>query len=288
MPRKPIVAGMFYEGSADALNAQITDSFLLKFGPSALPCKRTDEKMIGGVVPHAGYAFSGACAAHFYKEIAESAMPDCFLMLGTDHSGSGVNATMLDDWETPLGIVKCDVEFAKSIANRRDIMIDERVHAGEHSIEVQLPFLQFISKDCASRLRIVPLLVGMCDYGKIAEMIVQRANTLKKSICVIASSDFTHYGYSYGFVPFRGNVAENLKKLDMGAIKFIEKLDCWSFLNYIKETKATICGSNPIALAIEIAKRLGAKNAEVLKYYNSGDVVEDYSNAVGYASIAFR
>ena len=108
---------------------------------------------------------------------------------------------------------------------------------------------------------------------------------MEKKVVLICSTDFTHYGINYAYLPFTGNVKENLEKLDMGAIKWIQKLDSWSFLNYVGESKATICGKQAIVVFIEYCKLLGAKKVRLEQYYSSGDVVNDYANAVGYASI---
>lgn len=291
MTRKPIVAGMFYEDSFDELDRQINSCFTHKLGPGALPVKRTDKRIIGIIAPHAGYPFSGPCQAWAYKEIAESAFPDLFVILGTNHRGFGKAATLLEDFETPLGIVKTDVEFAKKLIKNSsfNIVENKELHAGEHSIEVQLPFLQFANKDNLNNIRIVPLIMGSeANYKKAAETVIRTANEEKKRIIIIASSDFTHYGFSYGFVPFQTNVKENLYKLDKEAIKLVEKLDAAAFLDYIKETEATICGSNAVAAAVETAKMMRAKEARLLQYYTSGDIVNEYRNAVGYASIVFR
>lgn len=235
--------------------------------------------------------FPGPCQAWAYKEIAESAFPDLFVILGTNHRGFGKAATLLEDFETPLGIVKTDVEFAKKLIKNSsfNIVENKELHAGEHSIEVQLPFLQFANKDNLNNIRIVPLIMGSeANYKKAAETVIRTANEEKKRIIIIASSDFTHYGFSYGFVPFQTNVKENLYKLDKEAIKLVEKLDAAAFLDYIKETEATICGSNAVAAAVETAKMMRAKEARLLQYYTSGDIVNEYRNAVGYASIVFR
>jgi len=291
MARKPITVGMFYEELFELLDKQIAECFTHEKGPGALPSKRTDKEITGIIVPHAGYQFSGPCQAWAYKKIAESRFPDIFVILGANHQGFGKAATLLDDFETPLGIVKTDIDFAKKLIKNSNFNIVENkeLHAKEHSIEVQLPFLQFANKDNLNNIRIVPIIIGPeADYKKVAETIANTAKQENKKIIIIASSDFTHYGFSYGYVPFQTKVKENLYKLDREAIKYIEKLDTESFLNYLQETEATICGANAIAAAIETAKQMKAKEAKLLQYYTSGDIVGDYRNAVGYASILFK
>jgi len=280
MVRKPIVAGQFYSDYKEELNEQLNDSFKSKFGPG-LPSKNKENDLIGVIAPHAGYVFSGPCAAWAYKEIAESKLPDTYILLGLSHQGFGT-CVSLEDWETPLSIVKNDKEFGDKL----DIKQDEKAHAMEHSIEVQIPFLQFANKE---NFKVVPIIVSQdMDYKEISEKIYEVIKALKRKVCIIASSDFTHYGVNYGYFPFQNNVRENLDKLDNGAIKHIEKLDAFKFLDYIETTKATICGKIPIAVALELSKKLGAKKAELLKYYNSGDISKDYGSMVGYGAIKIK
>ncbi len=286
MTRQPIVDGQFYESDPDKLNNQIESCFKNSFGPGSLPSKTRDKKVIGIVCPHAGYAFSGPCQAFSYKEVGESKIPDVYILLGLSHSGFN-SCISTEDWETPLGIVKTDKELGEKISQVSGLPIDEVAHQNEHSIEVQLPFLQFVNKD--HDFKILPIIISYdTDLQKIAQCIKETLNQTKKTSILIASSDFTHYGLNYGFVPFSDNTKENMYKLDQGAIDSITKLDANKFLDYTEKTKATICGKYPIASLIETSKLLGAKKAELLKYYTSGDILKDYNSAVGYASIIIK
>lgn len=286
MVRKPIVAGMFYEGDKDKLDEQITECFKSKFGPSELPVSKKGKKIIGVIAPHAGYQFSGPGQAWCYKEIGEAGFADVYVILGTSHIGFPKAAVLLEDFETPFGIVKVDEGFARSLISKGAVIEDRAAHSQEHSIEVQLPFLQFVNKDSLDKIRIVPIVVGSgADYEKLGKGIAATIKQLGKRVVLIVSSDFTHYGINYAYMPFSERVKENLEKLDKGAIEWIKKLDAWSFLNYIDETGATICGCHAIAGFIVACKELGAKKVRLEHYYNSGDVVGDYANAVGYASV---
>ena len=286
--RKPIVAGQFYEEDFNNLNKQIIECFESKKGPGALPINKRNGFVLGVIVPHAGYLFSGPCAAWSYKEIAESEFPDLFIIIGPNHSGIGRTSTILDDWETPFGIVKADKEFGKKLINNSSIVEDATAHRHEHSIEVQLPFLQFVSKDHLKDLRFIPITIGFNQNVKeIASEIKKTIEESGKKVCIIASSDFTHYGFSYGYVPFSTNIKENIQKLDNGAINFIKALDSDGFLNYVKVKEATICGAVPIAILIELMKNK-AEKVNLMQYYTSADIMGDYNNAVGYASIIFK
>lgn len=281
MTRKPVVAGQFYYGDKKALKEQLEECFMSKFGPGELP-EDVRTKVIKGVIaPHAGYTFSGPCAAFAYKEIAEAQEPDLYIILGPSHSGSE-SCISLEDWETPLGIAKNDKEFGKALTENSKIPVNEESHSMEHSIEVQVPFLQFVNKS----FKFLPLMVSHnISYNEIAKAIQKTAEQLKKHMIVIASSDFTHYGFNYGYMPFQDNVKENMAKLDKGAINKILKSDAEGFIDYCRDKDATICGALPIATII---KTVNAKKAKLLKYYTSGDIIGDYSNAVGYASILFE
>ena len=239
------------------------------------------------VVPHAGYIFSGKAAAVTYQKIVNSKI-DLFIIFGTNHSGLGNNFSVsLRDFETPLGIVKTDIEFAEQLIKKSYAENDEQPHNYEHSIEVQLPFLQILSP----KSKIIAIAVKNNDYNsykKFASDVADLIKEIKKKVCVIASSDFTHYGYAYHYTPFTSKIKENLYKLDEGAIKKILAFDAKGFLDYIEKTKTTICGFPGIACCIEICKLLGSSKAEKLVYYTSGDVSHDYENAVGYAGIVFK
>jgi MEMO1 family protein len=279
MVRKPIVSGQFYPANPDRLESTIKDCFLSDFGPKSLPKKTKDKRLIGIISPHAGYTFSGPAAACAYKEIAEASHPDLFIMLGLSHSGFPT-CISIQDWETPLGLIKTDKEFQDALSEF--LPVDEEAHASEHSIEVQLPFLQYIEKDP----KIAPIIASPdLDYRKIATFIVNTIKSTKRKVTVITSSDFTHYGLNYGYIPFKDKVKENLYSLDKGAIRCIESLQPREFLQYVQKNGATICGQYPIAVLLEISKQLKAKEAALLKYYTSADIIGDYSSAVGYAAI---
>lgn len=294
--RKATAAGSFYPAEKEFLEKQIKESFLGNLGPKSLPPKKKGEAVIGTIVPHAGYVYSGQCAAHAYKAIAEAEKQDTFIVLGTNHTGYTESnfAISTQDFETPLGIVENDKEFSKLLLesgskgkrfSAGETAGDKMAHQYEHSIEVQLPFLQFILK----QFKIVPIIVmphmTYESYKDFAKLIIDTAKKLKRNICVIASSDFTHFGMAYGFFPFSSDVKENLYKLDKDSIDSILEFNTKEFLAKAQET--TICGAGAIALCIEICKQLKSKNAKLLKYYTSGDLSGDYNTAVGYASISF-
>ncbi|MFH1211109.1 MAG: AmmeMemoRadiSam system protein B [archaeon] len=285
--RKPVVAGQFYESEPKMLNLQLNSCFTSKFGPGSLPSSKKSGRVFGCVCPHAGYQFSGPAAAFSYKALAESEFPSTFVVLAPNHTGYGSDvSTLSDDWETPLGVVKADKKFISSLMDRCDFVVeDPSAHMYEHSIEVQLPFLQFISGKHAKDLRFVPIVLGSSieTLRRLGEALA----SIDKDACFVASSDFTHYGHSYGYLPFRDDQKVNMYRMDKAAIDSVVSLDVDSFVAHIKRVKATICGYAPIITTMFAVKSLGCKRGRLLKYYTSGDVVNDYSSAVGYASIVF-
>ncbi|MCL6500939.1 MAG: AmmeMemoRadiSam system protein B [Candidatus Pacearchaeota archaeon] len=293
--RRAIVAGQFYSDTKEALEKEIESCFRHKLGAGMPRIPLKDTKIYGIIVPHAGYFYSGACASHAYKALGElnkKLFPDTFILLGPNHSGQGKALFSLssEDFKTPLGVVENDTELDFALMQETSLFglqKDETAHQYEHSIEVQLPFLQFISKLAKKDFKIVPIVVSTLDYEMIVKVASKIANVCKeegKKVCIVASSDFTHYGPNYGFLPFPASEARTkLKELDRKAINHILGLGGKEF--YKEATKTTICGAGAITLAIEACKSMGAKKAELLKYYTSGDIAKDYRNAVGYASI---
>jgi len=270
--REELVKGQFYEEERDDLTEQIKSCFL--HGPGEVSGKKEVKKVYGVIAPHAGYLFSGQCQAHAYKEIFNSE-EKILVIIGVNHRGTG-NFISTEDWKTPLGVVNVDKEYANEILKKCNFLkINSEEHRHEHSIEVQLPFLQYVKKD----FKIVPIILS--DYSVYKEL----AQVLDKGL-VIASSDFTHYGFSYGYVPFTKNIKDNMYKIDKKAISFILDLDAKGFLEFVKSNDMTICGYAAIATAIEVARLRGAKEGKLLEYYTSGDIT-NYNTAVGYGAIVF-
>lgn len=277
--RKPVVAGLFYEANKERLIKQLEEAFAKGPGVKPVTSKEYGEKIAGIVVPHAGYVYSGYIAAFGYAELARNGVPDTVVLLGPNHHGVGVPIAVseADVWETPLGSVKVDKDSAKQLIEKSGILaFDESAHRYEHSLEVQLPFLQFIFGD---DFKIVP--VTMYLQNLEASRILGRAlaKLIKESglkAYVVASSDFTHYEEA-------GKAAEK----DKAAIDAIIRLDERELYDVVIERDATICGYGAIMALISASKELGARNARLLRYANSGDVTGDYSSVVGYASLAF-
>jgi AmmeMemoRadiSam system protein B len=273
--RKPAVSGMFYAGTARELEEQIEWCYKHELGPGDIP--RVNSKgvreVVAIVVPHAGYYYSGPVAAHAYKELADDGIIDTAVILGPNHTGYGYPVSLWTgaSWNTPLG----EVEINKKLAQRllgEVIKADETAHINEHSIEVQLPWLQYLYK----KVKIVPITMMAQDIETaraVGKAIAQAGNNL----IIIASSDFTHYEPHSVAMEKDGSVIEAIVALDEEELyKRCENLDC------------TMCGYGPVAAAIVAAKEMKAKKASLLQYATSGETSGDFSRVVGYGSIVIK
>ncbi len=284
--RNPAAAGMFYPADKEQLIQNIEECFTDKRGPGSKPSISKKEKNVKGVVvPHAGYPFSGAIAAHAFDFIASNGFADCFIVLGPNHTGIGSAVSTMTDgsWKTPLGDVDINKKIGKEIFNGI-VDDDEKAHSNEHSIEVQLPFLQYISKD----FDFVPISMSMQDYQTSEEIGGIIADVIKKSekkIVIVASSDFSHVGFNYMSMPPAGmKVNEYAEKQDKKAIEKILKLDPKGLVDTVEQENISMCGYGPVASLLVAAKNLGATKAELLKYGSSYDV-HPGDSCVGYGSI---
>jgi len=277
--RNPAYAGTFYEGNAQSLRAQIEDCFKHELGPKALPIV-ADSKLksiIGLVCPHAGYMYSGPVAAHGYYYLAQDGRPDTIVIFGPNHTGAGSGIAIMREgtWRTPLGNVGVDTALADSVVSESSIIdMDEVAHLREHSIEVQLPWLQYLY---GSSFKFIPICLLMQDFESSREVGTAVAKALRnKNALVIASTDMTHYEPQ--------KVAE---RKDKTVIDAALKLDEKALYSTVEANQVSMCGYGPVTATITAAKLLGTRNGKLLCYKTSGDAVGDYSAVVGYASLVF-
>jgi MEMO1 family protein len=287
--RNAVVAGQFYPGSEKHLKQQIQDCFLDRRGYGKPPVVQKKQGPLKGlVVPHAGFIYSGAIASHAYGRLAEQGFAETFIILGPNHTGmgSGVSVMTTGAWKTPLGTVTIDEELAGSIATGI-IDADPSAHTYEHSIEVQLPFLQYLSPENA--FEFVPICMMMQDYDTVLDVsgiLVDAIHRTKKRIIIIASSDFSHAGFNYHSAPPPGmRVDQYATQQDNQAIQQILALNPQQLIDTVEQQNITMCGSGPVASMLLAAKKLKATTAELLKYGTSYEVHPD-SSCVGYGAIA--
>ena len=282
MIRQPAVAGAFYPDNPEILKKLIESCFLDDAGVGFMPELNSfegEDYLINVMVPHAGYQYSGAIASHGYCEIVKNGFPEVFIILSPNHTGLGSEISVFNEgeWITPLGNVEVDGEFADEIISFSDIATsDFLAHIREHSIEVQLPFLQYFSND----FKIVPITMGSQSFSAssdLAQAIYDAGNKLGKSYCVIASTDLSHF-----------NNQEKANKVDGFVLEDIGEMNEFKLFEEVIQYNITMCGYGPVITTISLSKRLGKTNCEILGYRTSGDVTGDFSSVVGYASGIFK
>ncbi|OQA88965.1 MAG: hypothetical protein BWY31_00150 [Lentisphaerae bacterium ADurb.Bin242] len=271
------LAGSWYEANPALLRKQIGEWM----GKAALPPDGSPFGPIALIQPHAGYMYSGPVAAFGAKAVAGRKY-DRVVILGPTHRVYLKNTVCLpqaDGMRTPLGTLEIDQAFAGELRKFSFVQSDDRVHQGEHSVQIQLPFLQAA---LAEGFKIVPIVVGQLDAEYAKKVARALAANLTPSTLVVASSDFTHFGRNFDYVPFQDKIPERLRQLDLGAFELIRNKNCDKFTKYIADTGATICGEAPIRVLLEMLP----DNAEVrlLKYATSAEATGDYSHSVSYLS----
>lgn len=275
--RKPAVAGSFYAESFASLQRQIEDCFRHPLGPGALPggVPSAERHTLGLVSPHAGYKYSGPVAANGFARLAEEEMPRTVVIVGPNHRGLGAEVAVGRQaaWQTPLGPVDVDLEAGEAVvAGGRWARWDDLAHGMEHSLEVQVPFLQYIY---GSGFKIVPIAMLRQDVEIALDLGRAIASALKgRAGLIIASSDFSHY-----------EAQAAAARKDRLAIDAILKLDPARLEATVISQNISMCGPGPVMAMITAGKELGARKAGLLRYATSGDITGDYSEVVGYASV---
>lgn len=265
--RYPAVAGQFYPLNKDDLIKEIESCFSHKLGPGMPGPEGNERRIVSAVAPHAGFMASGMNAAHTYKRIKEDGLPDTYVIIGPDHHGVPFDFVMCsDDYLTPLGPCKIDKDMVRDLDDL--ISNSPNAHRLEHSIEVQIPFIQYIDPDA----KILPIIMSRQDRltaGRLADIL--KAVCHNKDVVIIASSDLSHY------IP-----KEKAKMLDSKVLENITSLNADGIFETIRSNRISACGYGPIATAM-MASDPGS--AEILKYSNSYDSLGGDPNAVvGYAS----
>ncbi len=270
------LAGAWYSADAQLLEKMLQD-YLVQADPPAL-----NDRIVALISPHAGYAYSGQAAAYGFK-VVQGKKYTRVIIIGPSHYERfhGIGVSSYDSYETPLGKVPVDKAVGEMLSRHPLFQHYPRAESREHSLEMQLPYLQAVLKNFS----IVPLIVGdlnLNEYPQVAEQLVPyiAADTL-----IVVSSDFTHYGPQFGYLPFTENVKENLQNLDMGSVKPILAKDCSGFNAYVQETGITICGSKPIGVLLHLLP--AGTTGQLLTYCTSGDLMKDFSSSVSYCSIVF-
>jgi AmmeMemoRadiSam system protein B len=260
MNRRPRVAGMFYPADPVQLRAMVA-GFFDRIGESG-------ENALGVVSPHAGYVYSGHTAAYAYSSF-ERDFDGTFVIIGPSHSGFSTCASAIP-WDTPLGTAHVDEDFIRYL----DLTVDEFSHRDEHSVEVQVPFIQYRFP----RAKIAPIMMGeqsLASALHLAEKITTATEKSGSAIRIVASSDFSHY------IP-----DEVARRQDLYAIEALESLDVEEFYRRIWEEGVSACGYGPISTMVTACRAAGATKGRLVHYTTSAEASRDYSQVVGYAAIA--
>ena len=271
--RRPAVAGAFYAANPSSLRNQIIDSFNHKLGPGRLPGDIVKSNIHSIIAPHAGYVYSGPSAAHAYLKLAEQEKPETVIVIGPNHTGWGTPLSIMGEgqWETPLGNVDLDSELAEKIIQHSKIAeYDDLAFRREHSVEVQVPFLQFIYPE----FKLVPICMGYQDLESSSDLGTAIYEATKdENVIIVASSDLNH---------MESKSVSNRK--DKYVLDAIDAMDEVRLQESVRREQISTCGYGPVSATLIASKLGGAKSSEILSYYTSGDIIGDDRQVVGYAS----
>ncbi len=277
----PTVAGKWYPADRAGLERQL-DGF---FADADSSDDRVQAKPAVLIVPHAGFEYSGLVAAKGFRRIGSCGY-ERVILLGPNHyvplEGAAVPSS--STYRTPLGDVPLDVEAIESLGGAAGLRVDDGPFQPEHCLEAEIPFLQ---RQLRPGWRLLPLLVGMLDPrtggAPIADLLrpFRQPDTL-----IVVSSDFTHYGRSFDYVPFDRDVPARIEALDMEAVERILAWDGAGFETYLTRTGATICGRNAIRVLLHLVDR--ELDGDLAAYDTSGRMTGQWDHSVSYASLAFR
>ena len=265
MRRKPAVSGYFYPGREKDLRKMIE---------RMVEPEQKKEKAICVVSPHAGYEYSGPVAGAVFSAVQ---IPDRFVILGPSHRAiqSRIAIMKEGDWETPLGLVKIESRLAEFILKQSPLITeDEIAHLNEHSLEVQLPFIQYFKKDILIVPVCISYYVSFEELEELGKAISSGIKELKEEVMIVASTDMSHYVEQ-----------EVAKKKDFLAIEKMLNLDAKGLYDIVQHEDISMCGFQPTTSAIVASKELGAKKATLVKYQTSGDTTGNFHEVVGYAGM---
>lgn len=285
MTRKAYRAGSFYPFDEDSCRQQIQDC-LGEYVPPSEPVN-----VVAGIVPHAGWVFSGPTAGKVFKSIQEKASPNTFLIFGAVHVWGMSDAAMFPEgaWETPCGPVAIDEALSARLLEDVAELVhaDPSAHAREHSIEVQIPFIQQLFPEA----KILPIMVSPGPWAaSLGERVGNVLAEIEGNVVVLGSTDLTHYGPSFGFTPY-GVGEEALQKMKENDRRIIDLALDMQAHSVVQEATQhrNACGAGAIAATVAAAKALGAQRGHLLEHVTSQEVMPERraSDAVGYAGIIF-
>lgn len=285
--RRPAVAGTFYHGDARALRAQIEDCFTHELGPGTMPEVDPDGpgRIRGLVCPHAGFQYSGPATAWSWSELARDGTPDVIVMIGPNHTGMGeaIAIPTAAAWSTPLGDVRVDDDLRERLlAGFLGAHLDDSAHRFEHSLEVQLPFIQYLF---GTDVGILPIALRSVSAAAVQSAEALRLDNLAQALVeatqdrravIVASTDMTHF-----------ESHDTASEKDRAVLDKALALDTTGMLSAVDARRVSMCGVLAVATMMEAATAADARDARLLAYYTSGDITGDKGEVVGYAAARF-
>lgn len=275
----PNVAGSWYPSGRSELE-RLLDRYLAppegeRGGPG---------RVVALIAPHAGYAYSGPVAGRGFRHVRRGSFARV-LLLGPSHHAAFAGAALpqADTYVTPLGDVPIDSASVARLRDSQGWRVDDGPFRPEHCLEMEIPFLQ---RTLEPGWRMLPVLIGggsdPASRSRVAEALLPVADP---DTLVVVSSDFTHYGPRFSYVPFRSDVPQRIRDLDMGAVERILAFDREGFEDYVERTGATICGRGAIDVLLGLLP--GGLRASLVAYDTSGRMTGDWDHSVSYASLVF-
>ena len=263
--RRTAVAGTFYPDNPDLLRQDLSQRIWIR---------ENKESVIALISPHAGYFYSGNCAGKGFGAIN---IPDRVIIIGVNHSGVGSPLAIdgHNNWDMPMGPIAVDSQLRDQLTSNSDLFIVEK-HSGinEHSIEVQIPFLQYLNPS----VKILPILLSRLNYNELEAAAIALSQLIKynsnEDILIVASTDMSHY-VSASF----GEIKDHM------AIGKIKELNPKGLLDVVVKERISMCGVYPVVMSLIAANELGASETQVVEYTNSGETSGDYDQVVGYLSM---
>jgi hypothetical protein len=273
--REPAVAGQFYPATAPALKREIESCYTSPLGPGERP-KAADQPLDHPrlvVAPHAGYVYSGPIAAWAYSELAARGRPEVAVILGPNHRGITRQDTIETGgaWRTPLGDAPMHTEVATAIQRECPSLKDDRAGGRmEHSLEVQVPFLQDLY---GSEIPIVPIMISSSDTDALASVAGAVASVIPEAGLIVASTDMTHF-----------ESAAQAEQRDAPALRALEAMDPEGLAEAVRSEGISMCGWAPTVAGLMASRELGLRQCRILRYGHSGQVSGDDSSVVAYAA----
>lgn len=264
MKREPAVAHQFYPGDPATLRHTLE---------RLIPATTTKQKALAVVSPHAGYIYSGSVAGETFAAVE---IPQDIVVIGPNHHGYGAPIALMEKgaWSMPLGEVKINTVLAQHLLAQTDLIeADTLAHRFEHSLEVQVPFLQYFRPD----MTLTPMVISHLSFKTcqaVGEALAKAIRIYNKPVLIVASSDMTHY-----------ESRESATAKDSLAIQQLEALNPEGLYNTVLGKGITMCGIMPATIALVAALRLGATQARLIRYTDSGETSGDTNQVVGYAGV---